>query len=70
MGDMMKVTVIATGFDQVAGVDTQASSAVAVRTNLGIPATQTPMQHAAPVSRPFASSHPSSHPSTMRPSNT
>jgi len=65
MGDMMKVTVIATGFDQVAGVDTQASTAVAVRTNLGAPAAASPpIQHAPPISRTYGTAHPA----TMRPS--
>jgi cell division protein FtsZ len=80
MGDMMKVTVIATGFDQVVGADAPQSSAVAVRTNPG-------MQQASPYAQqlqqaPAPSAHapreplhaqqtrPSfnNHPSSMRPS--
>jgi len=35
MGDMMKVTVIATGFDQVAGIEVGMQPATAIRTGLG-----------------------------------
>ncbi|MFO0617807.1 MAG: cell division protein FtsZ [Polyangiaceae bacterium] len=63
MGDMMKVTVIATGFDQVAGIEPGVVPAQTVRTTLGTsfeqrtPSSQPSVQSRNPNMRPSVPSH-------------